>query len=129
MLEGACHCGAVHWRLDAQPELATACSCSTCRRYGVLWAYGFHEEDLHVTGPTSVYLWGRRSLGFHFCPACGCLAYWRSVERNDAGHLRGGVNLRLCEAGAVAEIPVEHLDGAGDWKEVHDGRRVKDMWF
>lgn len=48
MIEGSCHCGSVTWRFDRIPESATACNCTVCRRYGVLWAYDF--EDLPRDG-------------------------------------------------------------------------------
>ena len=35
------------------------------------------------------------SLGFHFCPECGCVAYWRSLEPDKEGRRRIAVNLRL----------------------------------
>ena len=41
MIEGSCHCGLVQWRFAGEPELATACNCTICRRYGVLWAYDY----------------------------------------------------------------------------------------
>ena len=41
MILGLCHCGAVQWRFDGVPESATACNCTICRRYGVLWAYDY----------------------------------------------------------------------------------------
>ncbi len=39
MLEGSCACGSVQWKFDGEPDGATACSCTACRRYGVLWIY------------------------------------------------------------------------------------------
>ncbi|WP_439898055.1 GFA family protein [Aquabacterium humicola] len=38
MLRGSCHCGAVQWRFDGEPESATACNCTVCRRCGTLRA-------------------------------------------------------------------------------------------
>ena len=35
-----------------QPDGATACNCTACRRYGTLWAYDFVDEGIHVTGTT-----------------------------------------------------------------------------
>ena len=75
MVEGSCACGAVTWRFDGVPEGATACNCTACRRYGTLWAYDHEGEGIHVSGPTTAYVRGD-SLGFHFCPTCGCMAYW-----------------------------------------------------
>ncbi len=40
-----------------------------------------------------------------------------------------GVNLRLAEPEAVADIPIHHFDGVDTWEGVRDGRCVKDMWF
>lgn len=130
MIEGSCHCGAVHWRLEGIPDHATACNCSICRRYGTLWAYGHEGEDIFVSGETRAYSWGDRDLGFHACPTCNCLAYWRPLKADENGRRRMGVNLRLAEPDAVAAIPIKHLDGFGDWKTVErPAACVADMWF
>ena len=130
MVEGSCHCGAVHWRFDGVPGSATACNCTVCRRYGALWAYGFEGEHIQVSGPTLTYSWGDKRLQFHFCGACGGLAYWSPIEPREDGRRRMGVNLRLAEPDAVGAIPVEHLDGLDTWKDLpRDGRCVADMWF
>nr|HET7859172.1 hypothetical protein [Caldimonas sp.] len=71
MIEGSCHCGAVRWQLDATPEGATACNCTVCRRYGVLWAYDWDGEGIRVCGPTRAYVRGEREIEFPFCPTCG----------------------------------------------------------
>ena len=36
MIEGACHCGQVHWRYGLKPKGATACNCTVCRRWGAV---------------------------------------------------------------------------------------------
>jgi len=129
MIEGTCHCGAVSWRYDGVPESATACNCTVCRRYGVIWAYGFEGEGVEVSGPTSVYTRTDGDLGFHFCANCGCIAYWRPLDDSN-GRPRMGVNLRLADPAAVASIAVDHLDGLETWKKLPpDGRTVADMWF
>jgi hypothetical protein len=130
MIEGSCHCGAVHWRFEGVPESATACNCTACRRYGTLWAYDYEGEGIKVSGPTRAYIWGEKTIGFHFCPDCGGLAYWRSIEPGKDGRRRIAVNLRLAEPTAVAAIPMHHFDGLDSWKELpRDGRCVRDMWF
>ncbi|MCB0133291.1 MAG: GFA family protein, partial [Caldilineaceae bacterium] len=110
MLEGSCHCGAVHWQFEGIPESATACNCTICRRYGVLWAYDYEGEGINVSGPTQAYLRGG-GIGFHFCPTCGCVAYWRALETDDEGRRRIAVNLRLTEPEPVARVPIDHFDG------------------
>jgi hypothetical protein len=130
MIQGSCHCGAVRWTFEGVPDGATACNCTICRRYGVLWAYDFEDEEIRVAGPTSVYVRGDQ-IGFHFCPTCGCLAYWRGLKAREDGRRRIAVNLRLAdEPEAVAEIPVDHFDGLDKWQDLpRDGRCVADYWF
>ena len=129
MIQGACLCGAVQWRFDGLPESATACNCTACRRYGVLWAYHYEGEGIHVSGPTTTYVRGD-ALGFHFCPTCGCIAYWRSLQPNAEGRRRIAVNLRLAEPEPVARVPIAHFDGLGAFEDLgQDGRCVADYWF
>jgi hypothetical protein len=130
MIEGSCHCGAVRWSFDGVPESATACNCTVCRRYGVLWAYDFQDERIHVSGATHAYTWGDQSIGFHFCSNCGCIAFWRATKPRDDGRRRIAVNLRLAEPDAVGAVIVKHLDGLGSWEHVaREGRCVADIWF
>ena len=130
MIEGSCHCGAVHWSFDGVPESATACNCTVCRRYGVLWAYDYEGEGIKVSGPTRAYVRGSGSIGFHFCPDCGCVAYWRATEPGKDGRRRIAVNLRLAEPGKVASVAIDHFDGLETWTDLpRDGRCVADYWF
>jgi len=129
-ITGSCHCGSVRWRFDGMPESATACNCTACRRYGTLWIYDFEGEGIHVEGATAVYVRGD-SLGFHFCPVCGCVAYWRALQPNGEGRRRLAVNLRLAsDPDAVAKVPIDHFDGLGTFADLpRDGRCVADLWF
>ncbi len=65
MIQGSCHCGAVQWRFE-HARVATACNCTICRRYGVLWAYGFEGEGIEVSADPA-YVRGK-SIGFHSAP-------------------------------------------------------------
>lgn len=107
MLQGSCHCGAVQWRFEGMPESATACNCTACRRYVALWAYDFEGESIRVSGPTKAYVRGS-SLGFHFCPECGGMAYWRALEPNAEGRRRSAVNFRLTDPEPIAHLPIHH---------------------
>lgn len=128
MLEGTCLCGSVRWRLAQPPESATACNCTACRRYGVLWAYGHEGEDITVSGETTPYVRGR-SLSFNFCPKCGCVTHWRGLAQNEQGQRRIAVNLRMTEPGPIANLPIDHFDGLDKWEDLpRDGRCVKDLW-
>ncbi len=129
MLQGSCHCGAVRWVFDGRPDSATACNCTVCRRYAALWAYGYENEGITVSGPTSRYVRGDQVLGFHFCNACGCMAYWRALEAEVGGRRRMGVNLRLAEPDGLVDIPVRRVDWLDESGGLPmDGRRISDFW-
>lgn len=132
MIEGSCHCGLVHWAFNGLPESATACNCSVCRRYGTLWAYDFEGERIRVSGETRTYVReDSGEIGFHFCPHCGCVAYWRGLKPWDDGRMRIAVNLRLSVSpDQISAILIEHFDGNETFSDLgQDGRCVKDMWF
>jgi hypothetical protein len=129
MIEGSCHCSAVRWSFEGVPESATACNCTVCRRYGVIWAYDYEDEGIKVSGPTRAYVRGPH-LGFHFCSNCGCVAFWRGLEPNAQGRRRIAVNLRLAEPDAVAAVIIDRFDGLDTFKDLgRDGRCVRDLWF
>lgn len=129
MIEGACHCGAARWQFERVPESATACNCTVCRRYGVLWAYDYENEGIRVSGPTRAYTRGTH-VEFHFCPTCGCVTHWRAQRPNEEGRRRMAVNLRMAEPDAVARIPIDRLDGLDTFEDLpRDGRCVGDYWF
>ena len=129
MLEGSCHCGAVRWSFDGIPPDATACNCTVCRRYGVLWAYDYVDAGIRVSGPTQAYTRGE-AIEFHFCPTCGNVAFWRARQTDAQGRRRIAVNLRLAKPEAVARIPIDHFDGFDTFTDLpRDGRCVADYWF
>lgn len=130
MIEGSCHCGSVRWQFRGMPDSATACNCTACRRYGALWAYDHEGKGIHVSGPAAAYVRGK-SLGFHFCPQCGCVAYWRSLEAGADGRRRIAVNLRLAnDPATIAHLPIDHFDGLEKWEDLpRDGRCIRDLWF
>lgn len=129
MIQGTCLCGSVRWQFEGQPDGATTCNCTACRRYGVLWAYDYEDEGIRVAGTTRAYVRGK-ALEFHFCPTCGCVAFWRGLQKDEDGRTRIAVNLRLSEPEAVARIPIDHFDGLNTFDDLpRDGRCVSDYWF
>jgi hypothetical protein len=129
MIKGSCLCGAVHWTFAGEPDGATACNCTACRRYGVLWAYDYENEGINTSGKTRAYVRGK-ALEFHFCPNCGCVAFWRGLQVDDQGRRRIAVNIRLAEPDAVAQIAIDHFDGLDTFDDLpRDGKCVADYWF
>lgn len=129
MIEGYCICGSVRWKFVGQPEGATACNCTACRRYGVLWAYDYENEGIEVFGETQPFSRGE-GLDFHFCSTCGCIAFWRAKQLDEQGRRRIAVNLRLADPEVVAKIPIDHFDGLNTFEDLpRDGRCIADYWF
>lgn len=132
MLTGSCHCGSLTWSFDGTARRATSCNCSICRRYGVLWLYGYEAQHISVSGDVESY---RREdlvdqgLSFNFCPKCGCMAYWRSDTLDANGRRRIAVNLRLSEPETVAHLEVRQFDGLKTWADLpRDGQTVNHVW-
>lgn len=129
MITGSCLCGSVGWTLKDTPASATACNCTACRRYGTLWAYGWEDEDIRLTGETVAFVRGD-SLSFNFCPRCGNTSHWRGLTTDRHGRRRVAVNLRLAEPGPIENVPIRHFDGLEAWDDrPADGKCVKDLWF
>jgi hypothetical protein len=132
MLIGTCHCETVCWTFDGLPDSATACNCTLCRRYGVLWIYDYEGERIRISGPTSTYRRNRPdpALEIHFCGRCGCVICWRGLRVGEDGRRRVAVNLRLTEPGPVAHLPIDHFDGLDTFDDLpRDSRCVGDLWF
>ena len=131
ILEGQCHCGQVKWSFEGAIERITSCNCTVCRKYGTLWAYGFKDKNIKVTGETKKYLRGDEELSFHFCPKCGCVCYWHGEDKHPDGSYRIAVNTRLINNPKLIEdIPIRHFDGLDKFSaDPDDHRTVKDMWY
>ncbi len=113
MVEASCHCRAVVLELAAPPSSVVDCSCSICRRLGVLWAY-YPPSEVKIrseSGATLAYVWGDRRLEFHTCRTCGCTTHWRAVH--SAAPTRMGVNARLVDGRDKTNTQVQHSDGGG----------------
>jgi hypothetical protein len=111
MIRASCHGGDISLEIDVPATEVTACNCSICRRYGVLWAYYSLSQVRFVPAdaPTDVYMWDDRAIEFHRCRTCGCVSYWLPVDRQ---HDRMGVNARLMAPEILTQARVRHLDGA-----------------
>jgi hypothetical protein len=129
MLTGQCHCGAVSWKFDVNPEGATACNCTVCRRYGALWIYDYEGENVSVTGPTVAYVRGK-AIEFHFCSNCGCVTHWRGQRTEEQDRRRLAVNIRMSEPDTVSSIPIDHFDGLNTFEDLpRTGKCVADYLY
>ncbi len=116
MIEGACHCGAVSFRLSEHRDFLTDCNCSICRRYGALWLH-CNRQDIELDDPegaTRRYEWGEKMLGFHSCNTCGCITHWSSSQKEFPDNM--AVNARLAEPEGLVGLRVRPFDGADTWQ-------------
>ena len=95
---------------------------------GCTLAYGFKDEEFRIRGATHSYERDPKTIAFHFCPGCGCVAYWCTPEPGNDGRYYGAVNLRLAEPRSIAAVPVSYFDGLEKFEALpRDGRCVADI--
>jgi hypothetical protein len=112
MLNGACHCGAVRFRVRLSGGLAAArrCTCSLCRMRGAV-ALSADFQDLTITQGADALTTYRFNTGVaehHFCRHCGVYTHHR---RRSNGQ-QYGVNAACIEGMSpfdFAAVPV--IDG------------------
>ncbi len=110
MLEGACHCGAVRFRVDWIITELTTCDCSLCAMRNAVMAK-VPQEALTVTaGETmlTLYEWNTRRAKHYFCRCCGIYVFHRKRAAPD--HF--GVNA-FCLVGLDrTSLPIRATEGA-----------------
>ncbi|MEM7000300.1 MAG: GFA family protein [Pseudomonadota bacterium] len=113
-IAGTCHCGAVGFEIDAEPQALVDCNCTTCRRLGALWGH-IDQQAFRRTraGTTIAYMHGDRMLAFHTCTQCGCTTHW---ENHHPENTHMAVNFRMCEPDDVARFNVRKFDGFDTWE-------------
>ena len=129
-LKAPAHCGSARWQLDEMPESATACNCTACRRYGVLWAYGYEGENIRVTRPDHS-LCARQVLELQllptvwWCHPTGAACRWTPKAE--------GASPSTCAWQSLAPLPalpIDHFDGLEKWEDLpRDGKCIKELWF
>ncbi|MDE2436927.1 MAG: GFA family protein [Sphingomonadales bacterium] len=112
MLEaGGCHCGAVRYRIDAEPVFIGVCHCSDCRRHAgalaVAWI-SIPAAGLTVTlGKVSPYA-SSPGVERQFCGTCGTGLFYYNES-----FLPGLVDIQLITLDNAADIkPQMHLQMA-----------------
>ncbi|ANY21410.1 Glutathione-dependent formaldehyde-activating enzyme [Tsuneonella dongtanensis] len=83
MPKGGCHCGAVRYRVEGEPQHVALCHCSDCRKSAgapaVAWA-AFAEDELVVEqGEVTTFNSSGASMR-SFCPTCGTGLFFRNAE-------------------------------------------------
>ena len=118
MKEGRCLCGAVRYRVNAEPRGASACHCGQCRRQsGHVWASAHADKaGIEIEGEVRWYA-ASEAAERGFCPACGSFLFWHAHAEDtmsfSLGSLDDPTGLRLERHIFVAD--------KGDYYDVADG--------
>jgi hypothetical protein len=105
---GSCHCGAVKFRIDAEPTEATTCDCSLCTKKNAVMVR-VPVAALTITDgedALTLYQWNTRVARHYFCSRCGIYTFHR--KRSDPNSY--GVNI-FClddlDPATVRRVPTE----------------------
>ena len=120
MSEGGCLCGALRYRVDAEPLDTGYCHCTMCQRSTgapvLAWASIPVESFAYTRGQPAIYRsssWGQRE----FCASCGAQICYRDTEGAKTVEINvGGLD-------EPASYPPKHHIFTGDripWFETAD---------
>lgn len=128
--QGACHCGAVRFRVRLTDGLRTArrCDCSFCRMRGAVAVSAPLEGFRLVEGgdALTLYQFGTRTAQHWFCARCGIYTHHR--RRSNPGEL--GVNAACLEDVSPFDFEaVEVNDGIGHPSDTGRARVVGVLRF
>lgn len=122
-IDGACHCGAVRFRVRLSDGLRSArrCTCSYCRMRGAIAVSADLDaiEILAGADMLSLYQFGTMTAKHHFCSRCGI--YTHHQRRSNPRQY--GINLACLDGLSpfdFAEVPVN--DGVNHPSDGGGGR-------
>lgn len=117
-LHGRCLCGAVAFRVTAEPQGASACHCSQCRRQsGHVWASAaVPVAALEIVGAPRWYDSSARARR-GFCGTCGSVLFWQAHDEDVISVALGALE---SPTGLALERHIFVAD-KGDYYEIADG--------
>lgn len=120
--EGACHCGAVrfHINADIEHERNAICNCSRCERIGFLHHHVDSSDFFLDQGyeHLQTYRFGTLGAEHMFCRVCGVQAFYRS--RSDPKKF--DINLRCLKGIDIYSLKYWLVDGQ-NWEQAQAARR------
>jgi hypothetical protein len=84
-IDGGCHCGAIAYEAEVDPELTSICHCTDCQQLtGTAFRVTVPASEYRITrGSPKVYVKTTADSGVHraqaFCPECGSPLYATSA--------------------------------------------------
>jgi hypothetical protein len=111
--EGGCHCGKVHYTVDADmPADAFSCGCTHCRAKGLLLAFS-PKSAFTLTkgdGDLAEYRFNTHKIAHQFCTNCGTESFAYGVGPD--GSEMAAINLRCVPELDLSTLTVTHIEGA-----------------
>ncbi len=123
MLKGSCLCGDITFETKADPQGASMCHCSQCRKQsGGIWSSAFVADSaLTITGDV---LWFEASSTAKrgSCPRCGSFLFWKAHDEDTISFALGAVD------GPTGLELTKHIfvRDKGDYYTLADGVPQKD---
>ncbi len=81
--QGGCHCGAVRYEVNGEPQHVALCHCADCRKSAgapmVAWAAFAEDEFTLLQGEMTTFNSSGTALR-SFCPKCGTGIAYRNAE-------------------------------------------------
>ena len=111
---GACHCGAVQFRVRIERYEAIDCNCSICAKKGILHLIVSQDDFEWVAGHESMttYTFGTHTAKHHFCAVCGMHPFY--VPRSHPDGI--DVNVRALDDVPLSAFTITLFDGA-NWED------------
>ena len=106
--EGACHCGALQFRLNTRPPSALLrCNCSICELEDFLhWIMPLSRFEW-ISGEANTYRFGSGVARHTFCPTCGVKPFYFPRSNPDGV----SINARCVPGLNWRALPVDEFDG------------------
>jgi hypothetical protein len=118
---GGCHCGRIRFEVDAPAHLQVSdCNCSMCSRTGYLHLIVPKSRFRLLSGGEilTTYQFNTGTAKHLFCSVCGIKSFYVPRSHPDGW----SVNVRCIDAGTIAGLSVEAVDGK-NWETFYpEGR-------
>ncbi|MFT4622780.1 MAG: iron complex transport system substrate-binding protein [Myxococcota bacterium] len=107
--DGSCHCGAVRFQVRIDRWEAIDCSCSICRKKGIVHLIVERDAFRLLTGvdALSTYTFGTHTAKHHFCRTCGMHPFYVPRSHPDSVD----VNVRALDDVPLSRFTVTPFDG------------------
>ena len=109
--DGACHCGAVQFQIEADITDVYRCDCSLCSMKNALMT-SVHKDDFTLVAGEDVlseYRWNTGVARHFFCSKCGVYPFHRKRAMPD----HYGVNVNCLQGFDTSAVKVRQAEGKG----------------